>query len=99
RTLRVMDLVVPDGMLGELDDAVHQGRVVRLTAADAIDPIQQARGIERAADLPDEDVRAHFRTGRAVYSSAAGDLHQRQLRAMKREADTLEQETGSNYLF
>ncbi len=99
RTQKVMDLVVPEGMLARVDDIVHSGKQVRLTPADQVDAIQLARGVKTAADLSGDELRTIFDAQRQLYTTVAGDACRRQLRSMKREADTLEQETGSNYLY
>jgi len=99
RTGRVVDLVVPGGMLGSLEDVVQQGAKIKLNPADGVDSLAQARGVRTASELEPAFVRTFFTTARALFTMVDGARFPQRLRTLKRDAESLEQETGSNYLF
>ncbi|WP_207456412.1 DUF4011 domain-containing protein [Herbiconiux sp. SYSU D00978] len=99
RNRRVLDLAVPDGMLPALDDVVHSGKSVRLGVGAESSELQRLAGVGSAHEVATGVMTTMFQTTRTIYSTLTEDAHRTQLRAMKREADTLEQETGSNYLY
>jgi hypothetical protein len=99
RTQKVLDLLVPGGMLPLLDDVVHSGKSVKLAGGVDSSELQKLAGIRVASEVAPESMIALFQQSRRVYSGLDDEKHRRQLRAMKREADTLEQESGSNYLY
>jgi hypothetical protein len=98
-TSKVLDLVVPSGMLSQVDDVVHSGKSVRLLGGIDSSDLQQLAGSRMVNELSAEVLQAQFANNRSIYSMRDDLKHRAQLRAMKREADTLEQETGSNYLY
>ena len=98
-SLKVLDLVMPGGMLAALDDVIHAGKSVRLLGGVESSELQKLAGARVANEIAPEIMTTLFSTTKSVFSNRDEDRHRLQLRAMKREADTLEQETGSNYLF
>ena len=99
RTQKVLDLLVPGGMLPMLDDVVHSGKSVRVSGGLDSSELQKLAGLRVASEIAPDVMKTVFSTTRTVFSALADDKHRAQLRAMKREADTLEQESGSNYLY
>lgn len=99
RTGRVVDLMVPGGMLGTLEDVVQQGAKIKLNPADGVDALAQARGVRTASELDPAFVRTVFSTSRALFTMVDEARFLQRLRTLKRDAESLEQETGSNYLF
>ena len=96
---KVLDLLVPGGMLPKLDDVVHSGKSVRVSGGLDSSELQKLAGMRVASEIAPEVMTTVFTTTRTVFSALPDEKHRRQLRAMKREADTLEQESGSNYLY
>jgi hypothetical protein len=99
RTQKVLDLVVPPGLLPSIDDAVHAGRKLRLSSGLDASGRKRVDGIDSDTPLAHDELSAVFRTSRTLFSQLDDDKHRKRLRAMKREAESLEQETGSNYLY
>jgi len=99
RTQKVLDLLVPGGMLPMLDDVVHSGKSVRISGGLDSSELQKLAGMRVASEIAPDVMKTVFSTTRTVFSALADEKHRSQLRAMKREADTLEQESGSNYLY
>jgi len=99
RTQKVLDLLVPGGMLPMLDDVVHSGKSVRVSGGLESNELQKLAGQRIASEIAPDVMKTVFSTTRTVFSALSDDKHRAQLRAMKREADTLEQESGSNYLY
>jgi hypothetical protein len=96
---KVLDLLVPGGMLPKLDDVVHSGKSVRVSGGLDSSELQKLAGLRVASEVAPEIMTTVFTTTRTVFSALPDEKHRTQLRAMKREADTLEQESGSNYLY
>uniref|UniRef100_UPI0035BC7121 DUF4011 domain-containing protein n=1 Tax=Agreia sp. TaxID=1872416 RepID=UPI0035BC7121 len=99
RTQKVLDLVVPPGLLPSIDDAVHAGRKLRLSSGLDASGRKRVDGIDSHTPLAHDELSAVFRTSRTLFSQLDDEKHRTQLRALKREAESLEQETGSNYLY
>jgi hypothetical protein len=98
-TQKVLDLVVPPGLLPAIDDAVHAGRKLRLSSGLDASGRKRVDGIDTHTPLAHDELSAVFRTSRTLFSQLDDEKHRAQLRAIKREAESLEQETGSNYLY
>jgi len=96
---KVLDLLVPGGMLPKLDDVVYSGKSVRVSGGLDSSELQKLAGQRVASEIAPEVMTTVFTTTRTVFSALPDEKHRTQLRAMKREADTLEQESGSNYLY
>ncbi|MDR3072663.1 MAG: DUF4011 domain-containing protein, partial [Clostridiales Family XIII bacterium] len=96
---RVMDFIVPGGMLSEIDDMIHKGRRIKLTGGLDTEGLEAVFGKRSIDEIPAASVKMVFATRHELYSTLEPSKHVTQLRQMKRAAQTLEQETGSNYLF
>lgn len=94
-----LDLHVPSGSLPVLDDRMHQGKHVRLVAADTVGGVAQERGVTRAQELPDETVAEELRRDNRVYGNVAERTYVTTMRGLQRDARTIQQETGGNYLY
>jgi hypothetical protein len=99
RTQKVLDLIAPPGLLPSVDDAVHSQRKLRLSSGLDASGRKRVDGIDSHTPLAHDELSAVFRTSRTLFSALDDEKHRKQLRAMKREAESLEQETGSNYLY
>ncbi|MCL2091914.1 MAG: DUF4011 domain-containing protein [Micrococcales bacterium] len=98
RTSRVVDFVVPDQMLAGVEDAVSAGYTIR-TVGGVPEEAVEAVGARTVSALVPDTVRTMFTTQRRLVSMLHPALHTTRLRALKRDAELLEAETGSNYLF
>ncbi|WP_328415751.1 DUF4011 domain-containing protein [Micromonospora sp. NBC_00389] len=96
---RGLDLHVPAGALALLDDLIHDGRQVQVIPQDAISHVHELAGARRAQDLDAEILTRELRTDRRVYGAVTDARYKTAMRALQREARTMEQETGSNYLY
>ncbi|MEV7988205.1 DUF4011 domain-containing protein [Micromonospora sp. NPDC085948] len=96
---RGLDLHVPAGALALLDDLIHDGRQVQVIPQDAISHVHELAGTRRAQDLDAEILTRELRTDRRVYGAVTDARYKTAMRALQREARTMEQETGSNYLY
>ena len=94
---RVIDLIVPGGMLSEIDDAIHGGKTLHCVSSG--DPGLRTIGSRQAGEIAPEYAKNKFAVGRTLFSTLDDGQHHVRLRALKREAETLKQETGSNYLY
>ncbi|MGC5290589.1 DUF4011 domain-containing protein [Micromonospora sp. DT231] len=96
---RGLDLHVPAGALALLDDLIHDGRQVQVIPQDDISHVHELAGSRRAQDLDGEILTRELRTDRRVYGAVTDARYKTAMRALQREARTMEQETGSNYLY
>ncbi|MCG5441500.1 DUF4011 domain-containing protein [Micromonospora sp. NIE79] len=96
---RGLDLHVPAGALALLDDLIHDGRQVQVIPQDNISHVHELAGARRAQDLDAEILTRELRTDRRVYGAVTDARYKTAMRALQREARTMEQETGSNYLY
>ncbi|MGA5312332.1 DUF4011 domain-containing protein [Micromonospora taraxaci] len=96
---RGLDLHVPAGALALLDDLIHDGRPVQVIPQDDISHVHELAGARRAQDLDAEILTRELRTDRRVYGAVTDARYKTAMRALQREARTMEQETGSNYLY
>ncbi|MFI7492722.1 DUF4011 domain-containing protein [Micromonospora echinaurantiaca] len=96
---RGLDLHVPAGALALLDDLIHDGRQVQVIPQDDISHVHELAGARRAQDLDAEILTRELRTDRRVYGAVTDARYKTVMRALQREARTMEQETGSNYLY
>ncbi|GAA4562711.1 DUF3320 domain-containing protein [Micromonospora coerulea] len=96
---RGLDLHVPVGALALLDDLIHDGRQVQVIPQDDISHVHELAGARRAQDLDAEILTRELRTDRRVYGAVTEARYKTAMRALQREARTMEQETGSNYLY
>ena len=99
RNGRVVDLLVPGGMLAPLDDLAHSGSRIKLTAHDGLEDLAEARGLRSASEIDAGFVKTLFATTRRVFAMVDVAKMSQRLLKLKRDAATLEQETGSNYLY
>ncbi|MEU8209408.1 DUF4011 domain-containing protein [Micromonospora sp. NPDC049044] len=96
---RGLDLHVPAGALALLDDLIHDGKQVQVIPQDDISQVHELAGTRRAQDLDAEILTRELRTDRRVYGAVTEARYKTAMRALQREARTMEQETGSNYLY
>ncbi|MEU1966397.1 DUF4011 domain-containing protein [Micromonospora sediminicola] len=96
---RGLDLHVPAGALALLDDLIHDGRQVQVIPQDDISHVHELAGARRAQDLDADILTRELRTDRRVYGAVTEARYKTAMRAIQREARTMEQETGSNYLY
>ncbi|MET7876171.1 DUF4011 domain-containing protein [Micromonospora profundi] len=96
---RGLDLHVPAGALPLLDDLIHDGKQVQIIPQDDISRVQELAGARRAQELDAEILAKELRTDRRVYGGVTEARYKTVMRTLQREARTMEQETGSNYLY
>ncbi|MER6993961.1 DUF3320 domain-containing protein [Saccharopolyspora hirsuta] len=94
-----LDLHIPAGGLKDLDDLVHAGKPLNIVAQDVLGGVHELQGIRRAQDLPDEVVANELVADHRVYASVTQAKYVDRMRTLQRTARTVEQETGSNYLY
>lgn len=96
---RLIELLLPSGLLAELDDALHAHKSVTLLPTDALSEVHRAKGVRSASELADSESRYLFKNFRQVFISSNTAQARRQLQRIMRDAATMSQETGSNYLY
>ncbi|HKD98448.1 MAG TPA: DUF4011 domain-containing protein, partial [Micromonosporaceae bacterium] len=99
RTGRGLELHVPPGTLPLLDDLIHDGKRVEIVPQDQISNLQQLAGVRRAQDLDPQMLTRELRSDRRIYGGVPQMKYKSLMRGLQREARTMEQETGSNYLY
>jgi hypothetical protein len=94
-----LDLHVPAGSLAVLDDLVHSGKAINVVAQDNVSGVHELQGVRRAQDLPDVVTEQELAKDRRIYGAVTQAAYVARMRGLQRDARTLEQETGSNYLY
>ncbi|HEX5596090.1 MAG TPA: DUF4011 domain-containing protein [Micromonosporaceae bacterium] len=96
---RGLDLVIPAGALALLDDLIHSGKQLELVPQDAASPALEQAGVRQAQDLEPKTLTRELRSGRRIYAAVTRRRYRSLLRDLQRDALTVAQETGSNYLY
>jgi hypothetical protein len=94
-----LDLHVPIGALSILDNLVHDGKAIKVVPQDSIGGVHQLQGIQRAQELDADALTAELEKDRRVYGAVTKAAYTQRMRGLQRDARTLAQETGSNYLY
>ena len=94
-----MNLAVPPGLLGALEDTVAGGGAVTLLPSDRISDVQARRGIRFGRELTEELRADLLSTRRSAYTDIPGDAYQARLRSLAYRARTITEETGANHLY
>lgn len=93
---RGLDLHVPTGALAILDDLVHAHKSLRVHS---IDDLTSLQGLRDDAEVAPETLTGDLRDEHRVYGAVSADSYRSTMRTLQRAARTMEQETGSNYLY
>ncbi|MDR0701458.1 MAG: DUF4011 domain-containing protein [Azoarcus sp.] len=94
---QAVELVVPDGMLDEILGVLRKDG--KLYCASLEDASFQAVHKDCGDAASSRFVRSHFASNHCVFSALDRVSHAARLRALKREAETLAQETGDHCLY
>ncbi len=94
-----LELHVPAGALALLDDLIHDGKQLEIVPQDAISHVHELAGARRAQELDPEMLTRELRTDRRIYASVTEARYKTAMRGLQRDARTMLQETGSNYLY
>ncbi len=94
-----LDLHVPVGALEFLDNLVHSGKRLQIVPQDDFSHVHALAGTSRAQDLDPEVLTRELNADRRIYGAVLGQRYRNAMRALQRDARTMEQETGSNYLY
>jgi Protein of unknown function (DUF4011)/AAA domain/REase_MTES_1575 len=96
---RGLELHVPAGSLALLDDLVHDGKPIQVVPQDEITGVQELAGAQRAQELPAAQLAEELAKDRRIYGAVTTARYVTVMRALQRDARTMLQETGSNYLY
>ncbi|MEQ3554640.1 DUF4011 domain-containing protein [Pseudonocardia nematodicida] len=94
-----LNLVLPGGDLGALEDLLHQGSAVTLRASDEITRVAAERGAQTARQLGDDQLTGLLRDDRAVHVDVTAAAYPSRLRGLAHKARTITDETGANNLY
>ncbi len=94
-----VDLHVPAGSLGALEDVVAEGQTLRLVPHDQISAIHRAAGARTAQEVDAAQLAAILTGERAVFVAMTTAAYTSRLRGLARKARTVLEETGANNLF
>ena len=93
-----LDLHVPQGALGTLEDLLFDGRSLNMIPDDQLAEIHQAQGARTAQDMDPDALRVLLEGGDVFVACTAASFSSR-LRGIQRRARTVSEETGTNNLF
>jgi len=94
-----VDLHVPANTLAALDDLVHQGKRIALVPEDTLSGVAKAAGARGVADLDQAALQRELVEDKRIYAAVTAERYRTVMRALQRDARTMIQETGSNYLY
>ena len=94
-----IELVVPEGRLGHLEDLVSAERPLQLLPSDELDAVQVARGVRTAGDLDQAQLLDVLDRRKALHTGVPAGSYSSRLRQMAYKAKTLVEETGANNLY
>ncbi|MEU4162131.1 DUF4011 domain-containing protein [Actinoplanes sp. NPDC026670] len=94
-----LDLHVPAGALALLDDIIHAGKRLEIVPQDQISHLEELAGARRAAHLDPEVITRQLRDDRRIFGAVDEKRYRTVMRGLQRDARTMEQETGGNYLY
>lgn len=94
-----VELTVPAGFLGQMEDVLHDGRQLTLRASDAVPAVHEARGVRYGRDLPQEDLAADLAGRAALFTDVTSQAYATRLRNLAHKARTVVEETGANNLY
>lgn len=92
-------LEVPAQALGRLEDQISAQTSITLRASDAVDAIEQARGLHYGRDLPERDREVLLAEKRTAFIDITSAAYPTRLRSLAYKAKTIVEETGSNNLY
>jgi hypothetical protein len=93
-----LQLHVPHGALGTVEDLLFDGRSLTLLPHDQLAEIHEAQGARTAQDVDPEVLRSLLEGGEVYVACTAASFPSR-LRGIQRRARTVLEETGANNLF
>lgn len=93
-----LELHVPVGALAMLDDLIHSGKQVTIVPQDEISHVHELAGARRAQELDPEVLTEQLRH-RRIFGAVTSARYVSAMRGLQRDARTMLQETGSNYLY
>ena len=91
----VFPLIIRHGMLGELDDKVHDGTTITLLAHDEISENSRLQGYSSIKDFGSERIAEALTEQNRVFLETTEARYQRELTNLRRTMRTLHEETGS----
>ena len=91
----VLDLYVPGDSLAQLDDIVHEGKLISLIAQDDLSELHRLQGAKRAQDLDPEVARRQLVEDHAVFVGVTEQVYLTRMRRLQRTARTMLEETGN----
>ena len=94
-----IELVVPDGQLGRLEDLISAERPLQLLPGDDVDAVQGARGVRTASDLDQAQLLDALERRKALHTSVTSVSYASRLRQLAYKAKTVVEETGANNLY
>jgi hypothetical protein len=93
-----LELHIPRGALGTLEDLLFEGRSLSLLPHDQLAEIHRARGARTAQDIEPDTLRDMLNDGQ-LFVACTEATYAARLRGIQRRARTMLEETGANNLF
>jgi hypothetical protein len=94
-----LEVHVPSGALGTLEDMLFDGQSLSLIPHDQLAQIHRERGARTAQDLDASTLTAMLTNERVLFSACTEAAYSTRLRGIQRRAKTVVEETGANNLF
>ncbi|GAA1614333.1 DUF4011 domain-containing protein [Actinoplanes couchii] len=94
-----LGLHVAAGGLALLDDLIHAGKRLEVVPQDQISHLDELAGARRAMNLDADVVTQLLRDDHRIFGAVDEKRYRTVMRGLQRDARTMEQETGGNYLY
>lgn len=94
-----VELLVPAGQIGQIEDSVSAGNPILITPSDVVNQALAAGGFRFARDLNPPELLQHWVGNSALYSGIEEKGFVAKFRNLVSKAKVEEQETGSNNLY
>lgn len=94
-----LDLAVPHGYLGALEDLLARGTSFTISTSDDVGALQVASGTDSTMNLPDHQLAAIMEGEHLLYSHVPSAQYYARTVTLMRKAKTVFEETGANNLY
>ena len=96
---QVFDLVIPAQGLAALDDLMHDGKRISLSAHNDLSSIYRLQGARTAQDVDAGTLLDMLGKEKTVFVAVGEDAYARRFKRLQRDARTLLEETGASNLY
>lgn len=94
-----LDILVPPGRLGRIEDDLMSGRPMAIMPGDKLEGAQTAAGLRHISEVAHEITTEYYDNLGLLYTPSGHSEGQKRLRALSSRARLIQSETGANSLY